>query len=196
MTLARTWVVPSRPSVAARVPDAPQSRGVGDEPGDTGTMTNTNGSQTPAYAQLCNAILADLRDAGVELKPCETVIDGIPGNRGWAKFERLDGQKIYVRRSDADGIIHTSFEVPESTPGHVSHLSPTGRDRRPTNVIRSFFKADAELVRRHLIPLFLRASGTPGTRLVRAPRDASAAASGQEPQGPVATEVQAAGLDG
>lgn len=154
-------------------------------------MTTT--TSTPAYAQLCNAIIADLRDAGVELKPCDTVIDGIPGNKGWAKFERLDGQKLYVRRSDTDGIIHTSFDVDPSTPGWVDHLSPAGKDRRPTNVIRSFFAADPALVRAHLIPLFLRTAGTPGTRLVRAPKVASGQDSGTASGSPVA---QAAGLDG
>lgn len=155
------------------------------------TTTNDSATATPAYVQICHAIASDLADAGIQLVPQGTVIDGIPGNMGWACFQRVDGgQKIYVERRGR--IIHTTLSVDPATPGFVDH------NGKAPGKIASYFAADIDLVRAHLVPLFvgnaapLRAAKAPTRRVTSQP--VSGTASQATPVGSLTSEdVQALG---
>lgn len=113
---------------------------------------NTETKNTLAYVVLCQAIMADLERAGIELKDQKMEVDGIPGNVNWACFERKDnGHKLYVSRAVGEGIVHTTVKLDPTLPGFVPH-----KGKNPGK-IESFFKADLDLVSQHLIPAFVAA---------------------------------------
>lgn len=112
---------------------------------------NTETKTTLAYVVLCSAIAAGLEEAGVELKDQKMEVDGVPGNAGWACFERKDsGHKIYVSRSATKGIVHTTLKLDPSLPGFVPMAKSNGK-------IESHYEADVAKVMQHLIPLFVAA---------------------------------------
>lgn len=115
-------------------------------------MTTT--SKTPAYVALCVSIASAIEEAGIALRSQSEEIDGIPGNKGWACFEREDnGHKLYVSRAlKGEGIVHTTVELDPATPGFVDHMG------KAEGKIAAWFKADQELVLRHLVPAFVGVS--------------------------------------
>lgn len=139
-------------------------------------MSTTNSAQIPAYVSLATKISQELRAMGIELVAQRETLDGFQGNKGWVCWQHAGTQqKIYLSRTKAgQGIIHTSLRVDPSTPGYID---PKGK---APGKIESFFKADAELVAAHLLPLF--AGTKDALRATR--RAASSPASLPAPQSP------------
>lgn len=119
-------------------------------------------TKTPGYVSFCQSIAADLRAAGIGLAPQATVEHGLEGNKGWVCFRRIDTQQaIYVSRTDAKLTVHTTLPVDPATPGYVTPPS------KPNGKIAAHFAADLDLIKRHLIPLFV--GNTPPLRANRTP---------------------------
>jgi hypothetical protein len=132
---------------------------------------STKNVTVPAYVALAQKITAALRDLGVPLTEQKLVVDGCPGNKGWAAWQsQVTGHKIYLeRRPSGTGIIHTTIAVDPATPGYVD---PAGK---APGKIEAFFAASEAEVLGHLVPLFagtaepLRADRRPASKAASAP---------------------------